>query len=174
MARTQYEAAALFLSHFRRMLSCVTRDVPVNGGGYRVATDPHCIYFQNNPVPLRGEPLLALNLAHGYRIIEESGANGPWMVRTTFYYYALKGRDGREILSFHWRPELPRGSKDFVTTPYVHVGPGAEFGLSLLDGAHIPTNLIGLEEVLRFAIRDLRVQPLRRDWQKALGTGPSS
>lgn len=57
-----------------------------------------------------------------------------------------------------------------MTTPHVHVGPGAEFSLSLLDGAHIPTNLIGLEDILRLAIRDLKVRPLRRDWERALGS----
>ena len=90
MARTQYEASATFLSHFQRLLSCVTRDVPVNGGGYRAATEPHGIYFWNNPVPLCGEFPLALNLAHGYRIIAESSVGGPWSARTAYYYYALE------------------------------------------------------------------------------------
>lgn len=35
-------------------------------------------------------------------------------------------------------------------------------------GVHVPTGLISLSDVVRFAIEELRVRPRRSDWQAIL------
>jgi hypothetical protein len=80
------------------------------------------------------------------------------------YQYTLRDIDGREIIAYHWHPE----GRSHVTTPHIHLGPGAEMGRRDLARAHLPTGQVMLEDVLRFAITELGVRPLRRDWSEVL------
>jgi hypothetical protein len=85
-------------------------------------------------------------------------------VRIAGYQYALYDADDREILAYHWHPE----GSSHVTAPHLHLGAGAEVGRRDLASALPPTGQITLEDVLRFAITDLGVRPLRRDWSEIL------
>ena len=80
------------------------------------------------------------------------------------YRYHLSLRNGPELLPFHWHPE------DFnpVKIPHLHLSAGAQVRFLALAGAHIPTGLVTLQDVLQFAIEDLGVVPLRRDWPEVL------
>jgi hypothetical protein len=50
----------------------------------------------------------------------------------------------------------------------MHLGAAAELGFADLGRAHLPTGRIGLEHVLRLAIRDLGVEARRDDWREVL------
>jgi len=51
----------------------------------------------------------------------------------------------------------------------MHLGVAAELGFADLGSAHLPTGRIGLDDLLRLAIRDLGVEPRRDDWREVLG-----
>jgi hypothetical protein len=85
-------------------------------------------------------------------------------VLTTGYLYQLRAGE-RELLAYHWHP---RGLSPH-TDPHMHLGAAAELGFADLGTAHLPTGRIGLEHVLRLAIRDLGVEPRRGDWREVLG-----
>ena len=91
-------------------------------------------------------------------------AHGPraWVVETVGYEYKFDDRDHHEIVAYHWHPT----GISAVTFPHLHVDTrGWRFELSK---AHFPTGRVTLAEVVRFAIADLGVEPLRPDWQTIL------
>jgi hypothetical protein len=115
-------------------------------------------------VELRGGDL-SLGLAQYSRIVEtDDQARGPWKVRTAGYQYELlRGAD--EFLRFEWHPD----SRSHATFPDLHVGGAAcQDGASLLSRTHLPTGRITLEQIVRLAIEELDVHPLRGDWQEIL------
>jgi len=111
----------------------------------------------------RGTSLRA-RMSQNYRIVRAEGQRGPWKVTITAYHYTLEGLDGREIVSFQWHPR-GRGALPY---PHLHLGAAAEVGRAELEGAHIPTGRVALEQVLRFAIETFRLRPRRGDWRDVL------
>ena len=87
-----------------------------------------------------------------------------WSVQTTGHVYQLRAGE-RELLAYHWHP---RGLSPH-TAPHMHLGVAAELGFADLGSAHLPTGRIGLDDLLRLAIRDLGVEPRRDDWREVLG-----
>jgi len=162
--RTPAEAVGAFLAPLQRAIDCLTPAVLNVSGGYYVADRPHAVILgDGDPVALAGEHDLALAVAQNYRLVEFEGARGPWKVQTTAYFYELR-RGDRELLVYHWHPH---GASAY-TRPHLHVGPGAELGFVPLQGAHVPTARIALEEVLRLAITELGARPRRDDWDEVL------
>jgi hypothetical protein len=96
-----------------------------------------------------------------YVLTESGGARGPWKVHTAAYLYELR-RDDAELLVYHWHPS----GVSPQTRPHLHIGPAAELAFKPLQGAHVPTGRIALEEVLRMAIVELGAQPRRKDWDQ--------
>ncbi len=78
------------------------------------------------------------------------------------YEYEIQEWKGqRALITFHCHPR-GRGS---VTWPHAYIGPAAlSRGSALTRKAHVPTGHVEIEDVLRFAIEDLDVRPLRDDW----------
>jgi hypothetical protein len=68
------------------------------------------------------------------------------------------------VFSYQWHP----GGRSPVTWPHLHLGAGAEVGRTELASAHLPTGRVSIEEVLRLAITELGVEPLRDDWREVL------
>lgn len=98
-----------------------------------------------------------------------------YLARTTSYFYDVQDRNEREIIVFHWHPNIP-GGRSF---PHVHISGARPIPLAArpsgeapppldISNAHIPTGVIEIEEVLQVLIRDLGVQPLRADWEPVL------
>jgi hypothetical protein len=159
------EAVTNFARPLQLAASCVTRDVLDLHGGYHPSEAPHALTLgAEEPVRLRGAGELALSVTLHYRIVEASGARGPWKVSTVGYLYALDDAEGREILGYHWHPH-GRGE---ITRPHLHLGAGAMVGREHLPSAHLPTGRVALEALLRCAIADLGVEPLRSDWRDVL------
>jgi hypothetical protein len=64
-----------------------------------------------------------------YAIVRAEGERGPWKVRTEAYYYALHDPDARELVAYHWHPDVP--GPDAGRRPHLHLGAGAEVGSML-------------------------------------------
>ncbi len=134
-------------------------------GGYYPRDRPHPLTVGDlDPVPLPGTSRLFLSVWLYYLVTESAQPRGRWVVRIAGYQYALYDVDSREILAYHWHPE----GSSHVTAPHLHLGSGAEVGRRDLAGAHLPTGHVALEDVLRLAIADLGVRPLRHDWSEVL------
>ena len=133
--------------------------------GYHIADEPHVVTLgRGRPVRLRGDGRVSLSLIHAYRIIEDPGPRGPYRCSTASYYYGLDDEDGREVFVFQWHP----AGRSPVTWPHLHLGAGAEVGRLDVANAHLPTGRVALEEVLRLAIDELGVEPLRSNWREVL------
>ncbi len=164
-ARTPVQAVQAFLDGLDHVRSCVTKAVFDIGGGYHPADRPHDLTLgQDGPVRLGGESRLALSVKMQYRIVEGSAGPRRWAVNVVAYQHAILDRDGREIVAYHWHP----GGR--VTFPHLHLGAGAAEGPLRPDlaGTHLPTGHVTLQDVLRMAVVELGVRPLRPDWDEVL------
>lgn len=134
-------------------------------GGYAPAAPPHATTLAGGSrVPLKGDHALALRATLHYRIVEADGERGPYKVSTVGYLYALDDADGREVLAYHWHPK----GRSHEARPHLHLGAGAAVGHAGVAAAHLPTERIALESLLRCALTDLGVEPLRPDWRRVL------
>ena len=116
-------------------------------------------------VPLRGRHSLEFSFFHRYAVAASSDLPAEWRARTTGYYYHFRERNGPEVILFHWHP-LP-GQVQF---PHLHMAGGA--GSIAIDARrHIPTGPLSLHAVVRFAIAELGVRPLRQDWESIVDEG---
>ena len=68
------------------------------------------------------------------------------------------------ILAYHWHPV----GVSPVTAPHLHLG-GQLMDVDV-GKAHLPTGVVSLQAVLRLAIADLGVAPLRDEWREVLAT----
>jgi hypothetical protein len=116
------------------------------------------------PVRLAGPGHLSMSVEIYFRVARDLDQRHRWEARTAGYMYALYDRSGREVLAYHWHPE----GRSHITAPHLHLGAGAEVSRRDLADAHLPTGDIALEDVLRLAITDLGVRPLRRNWSDIL------
>lgn len=78
------------------------------------------------------------------------------------YAYEIQHAAGSMILAYHWHP----AGVSPITFPHLHLG-GVLAGIDL-SKAHLPTGHVSLQGILRFAVADLGVAPLRADWQAIL------
>ena len=168
-AESPIAAAEEFLRPLRRALSCVTTQYL--SGGYEPnrptllnfpdANENGYIRLHSDHRQLQEEGFVEFRFTHNYEIIET--ADG-WTVHTTGYNYEFQLGNGREIVAYHFDPR--RGSK--VKTPHLHVR-GLTDPLEL-SKTHFPTGRVSIEEVIRFAIVELRVRPLHQNgvWQATL------
>jgi len=97
-----------------------------------------------------------------YAIGEVAERPRQWQATIVAYDYELFVDQGLEILVYHWHPHVPHS----VPFPHLHVG-NATTPVDL-SKAHLPTGFVGLSAVLRLAIDDLGVEPLRPDWRAVL------
>ncbi|MGH2852888.1 MAG: hypothetical protein ACRDLF_01685 [Solirubrobacteraceae bacterium] len=59
----------------------------------------------------------------------------------------------------------PHG-KSPITRPRMHVAANVEVGDRWLGKVHLPTGMVGLEQVVALAIVEFGVEPLRDDWER--------
>jgi hypothetical protein len=162
--RSPAEAVENFLNPLRRSLARVTRNVLIVAArGHEPMPDPHAATLSGDePVRLGRDPGVRMLMSIQYRIVEAEGERGPWKTTVAQYEYALLNDDGDELLGFHWHPE----GRSEVVWPHVHVGSVAlDKAGALSRRVHVPTSRVAVEDVLRVAIMDLGVQPLRDDWK---------
>lgn len=168
-AETPSEAANEFLSPLRRALSCITGE-DLRGGNqpnrptvmeFSAADERGFIRLRSEHSALEESNFLEFRFIHGYVIAEDAAG---WAVHTTQYTYEFQLNNGLEVVSYHYDP---RGTSK-VKTPHMHV---KSLTRPLpLSRAHFPTGRVSIEDVIRFAITELRVRPRHRDgeWQARL------
>jgi hypothetical protein len=95
------------------------------------------------------------------------------------YEYKVLDSRRRELFVFHWHP----ASVSEATWPHVHVGSvavdaaaeGMEAGFyERFSRLHIPTEMLAIEQVVRFLLTELDVSPLRADWAEVLHAGETA
>lgn len=161
-ASSSREAVESLLVPLQRAVTCVTQAVlvertrPTRLGGARSVT------LSDGVARLRGPSHLALAVLHAFDVKALPGARSSWRAQSVGYAYEFQHRDGRTLLAYHWHPIGPSP----ITTPHLHLG-GTVTGIDL-SKAHLPTGSVTLQDVLRFAILDLGVEPLRDDWPQIL------
>jgi hypothetical protein len=140
---------------------------------FSVAPKVHTLALNaNNPTRMPGPSSLSIIVNQAYSILpEEDEAQLTWRVRNRGYVYSIQTADESEVVAFHWNPE----SAGEVASPHAHVGrrllsEPIELGSERFDlpKIHIPTGRVPLEDVVRMAITEFRVEPRRDDWQAIL------
>ncbi len=119
-------------------------------------------------MPFWGSRQFKLVVIIKYRIVKESGFRGPWATRIGKYEYSVLDKDDREILAFHWHP----GQRNTVSWPHLHMGNAILVGTyGFLHKAHIRTERIALEDVVRLAIEEFGISPVPQhvdNWDRTL------
>jgi hypothetical protein len=125
-----------------------------------------------NPVPLRSDLKLKLRVGNAVRLVEVSPrvVERRFQVETGEYFCELSVED-HEILTSHWTPEAA-GAKS-VAFPHIHIGSSLVADQRVIrpkdfHKVHIPTGPVSVAAVLRLAITEFGVQPLRRNWSEIL------
>ena len=130
-----------------------------------------------NSVPLRSREGISLVAGQNIRIYEADPdyVQERYRVKTVWYTYGFtqQARDGSEteLLAFHWDRE--RTPENVYLLGHLHIGPGLLSGQTAIrpgdfHNAHIPTERVSLEAIVRFAITELNVEALCADWETVL------
>ena len=80
-----------------------------------------------------------------------------YVVRTGAYLYAIDSEEtGSEVFAWHWHPV----GASWCKWPHLH----APHGL----GDHLPTGRTALEQIVRWLIAEVGIEPRRDDWTEIL------
>ncbi len=140
-------------------------------GGFELG-EIHALSFYpttSTRIILPGAQPLKFRLLHLYEVI---ASDGGYAVHTRAYTYQFELVDvpRPEIVIYHYDPRPdpdPKADPEKkVLTPHLHVR-GLENPL-FLGKAHFPTGRVSIEEVLRFAVRELGVIPINDNWRTIL------
>jgi hypothetical protein len=160
--KNTYRAFRSFVAPLNRALSCVTSAVVI-GSGHNPENDRHALILNNgDPAPLRVSPRLYLTVAMHYRLVKHAHRR-EWKVSTVAYMYGVQDENQEELLGYHWHP---RSTPEYAH-PHLHLYEGS--GAEVFSKRHLPTRRISLEELLRFLVVEMKVTPLKDDWEKILG-----
>jgi hypothetical protein len=129
-------------------------------------------------VPLKSSPKVYLIAGQTIKFYEWNPdvPSERYRVSALSYLYGFTAKPDSEseeveLLMFQWRRE-PDPSNDYPLG-HLHIGPGLLSKSSLIrpkdfHKAHIPTERLSFEAVVRFAITELGVRPERQRWQATL------
>ncbi|MGH9656463.1 MAG: hypothetical protein ACRD6B_23730 [Bryobacteraceae bacterium] len=121
-------------------------------------------FFANAPVRLKAaDRNYALIFDQFYRVLLMPDET--YRVKTQSYTYEIEDEATRhELFAFHWEPHSA------IAFPHLHIGFGLRgHDLPIDNKAHIPSGRVALEDVVLFAIRELKVKSLRVDWEEIIG-----
>ena len=159
--RGEREAVDALVATLQRALSCVTAAVVMQA--VTQPGRPRAIRLSEDPVRLSGAHLLTLTVRYAFDAVSEPGSlRASWTTRVASYAYEVQHAGGQMIFAYHWH----LAGVSPITFPHLHLG-GTLAGIDL-SKAHLPTGSVTLQDVLRFAILDLGVEPLRDDWPQIL------
>jgi len=127
--------------------------------GHAPEGGPHILALAGQPVRLGGPYNVGLAITHLYAVVPTAEPSAPWRVSSREYHYELTTADGRQLLRYDWHPT----GRSATTWPHLHLR--RHTTPVDLSRAHVPTGRVSLEAVLRFAIEELQVRPLRPDWR---------
>lgn len=129
----------------------------------------------NDPVRLDAPFPLFFTAGQQFQIVRSDDPDlGPFKVHTVAYWYQFQAdrrRPGSDVLAFHWTPEA--ANADNRRYPHMHIGSAmvandAPVLPKRFNKLHIPTSRVSFESVVRFAIEELGVVPLRADYDAVL------
>lgn len=160
-ARTAAQAIHELVAPWQQAVSCVTRGVLLQERGAERATEG-ALYLTDQAGRLRGATVLSLSIAVTYTTTRDSVGSRDWAARLTSYRYLLRLPSGRQLLAYHWHPV----GRSPIVTPHLHLR--SHPAPVDLTHAHLPTGPVTLSAVLRCAIAELGVEPLRADWEHVL------
>ncbi len=117
-----------------------------------------------------------LRLTHSYRVVADSSVDRLWRVETVAYWYQILDREARELLAYHWH--LQTVGPAF---PHLHISGrigtlpvGRNVPPVALGEMHLPTSHVPFAAVARLLVTELRIAPMRRDWQATLAAGEAA
>ena len=161
-------------------VSCVTTAV-LGGRIYQSGGKPGAMAFARRengrlieaPVPIGRRPHLLLSLRHLYAFLQppQDADRGSWTIASVAYSDELLDLAERRVIAYHWHPDTP------PIFPHLHVGrqfahtglpEDASVHAAVLVRAHLSTDRVSLASVLRLAITELGVDPIRPDWDRIL------
>lgn len=164
--RTPQEAVEAFSAPLRECLACI---LPPTAYLHAHGWKPGGLYLlallgQADPVRLPGPLKIGLFVAHYYEVIEAGTGDDRYRAHSRGYHYELSDEQGRTLVGYDWHPDGQ--GDDTVAWPHVHLrGYTRPVNLSHV---HWPTGRVSFESIIRTAIRDLQVPPLRADWEALL------
>jgi hypothetical protein len=131
---------------------------PPRGGG-----DAYVLLTSADPLPLRrgnDRPPLYLSASQEFTYYREEG--GEWRIRTLAYNYGIVLTEdlAGELFLWHWHPATRPGPHLHSVTEHPEEGPVRKL--------HLPTDRVSFEQVARFLIEELGVEPNREDWNDRL------
>lgn len=163
-----------YLDNVRAALSCVTPTyIQVSDYNTALGSLQQLLLNRGQALPLRGgSPPIALLVRQFFKLIEDKeavAARERWRLTIASYDYALREpQTHAPLLSFHWHPEplILEGGRS-VSFPHLHIGSSilSERSISKM---HLPTERIAFEDVVRLAIEEFDISPLRVDWRAIL------
>ncbi len=161
--RTPTEAYFQFIEPIQQALNFVAVGRLLLGRPYGGSADGRLIDTSFNdaePAPLRGATTgsLFLRVAFRCRIDHAPTTIHPFQCGLVGYSYGFLDADGRELLAFHWNSIAAGAERSF---PHLHIGASISRSSTLLPGRlhklHIPTGVIPVSAMVRFAIEELHV-----------------
>lgn len=175
--RTPAEAAERYGAPFIEAVRCIAHGTQTTSRErhYEIDQDYTIALNSGDPLRLRSSPRLYLSAGRRFRILRsETAAVRPFFVVTVGYWYQFLLDYGGELLAFHWTPEASASGQK--TYPHLHLGaamlsPAAPVDPGTFHKKHLPTGQISIASVVRFAIEELGVPPLRRNWIDILERG---
>lgn len=118
--------------------------------------------------PLRREILKNRRNAAGIPLEHFFFANAPVRLKAADRNFALTFDQFYRVLLMP--DETYREPHSAIAFPHMHIGFGLRgHDLPIDNKAHIPSGRVALEDVVLFAIRELKVKPLRENWEEIIG-----
>lgn len=165
---TPNEAFEQHINPFTDAIRCIAHGTLITSHEriYRLNEVYPLVLNNSDPLQLRSSPPLSLSAGQRVRIVlDDLIEDGPYRVQPVEYWSLLSTDDGREILAFHWTPEATDSRQK--TYPHIHIGTALLKDSSIppaFHKKHVPTGHVSIESIVRFAIEELGVVPLRPDW----------
>jgi hypothetical protein len=173
--RTLGEAISRYLATLNEALGCMTwARLSLRERRSLASARPYSLVLRGpGGTFLTGNHPLAFEAAQVVRIDDTRGGTTGERFRVVpvRYLYRFVASGDREVLAFHWTPDVTEAGA--VTFPHLHIGPAIVGGQTTirprdLHKAHVPTGFVPLAAVVRLAIAEFGVGPLRADWDDVL------
>lgn len=179
MSRTDFirQAVTKYLEPFRAAIHCVAHGTLVTTleRTYVLGRAHSLVINGGLPLELRSSPPVTLSGGQVFEIVRDDvPQDRRYRVHPVKYFYVFSTADRQELLNFQWTPEATRpGERTF---PHLHIGRGLLAGRAAIfpetfHKKHVPTGHVPFASIIRFAIEELGVPPLRNDWSAVLGHG---
>jgi hypothetical protein len=113
-----------------------------------------------DPAPLHSPLAGTLLLSASLRVIVHRVDVGPtsYHCQVVGYWYTLYTADEREVIAYHWTPDVRGNQRDF---PHLHIGSviaaSGRVAGAAFNKFHIPTGVVPVAAFVRFAIEELGV-----------------